>query len=88
MCSKKGRGRPTKRSIEAKKLVDAFGKLTRSEMDALETTTWSKKSACDTPTVWSIMCGNLQLKDDEKNKKWLAHIWQKNIWNVAAEVRE
>ncbi|CAM2718117.1 unnamed protein product [Rotaria socialis] len=28
-----------------------------------------------------------ELKDDEKNKKWLARIWQTNMWRVADEVR-
>ncbi|CAF1324255.1 unnamed protein product [Adineta steineri] len=84
----KGRGRPTKRPIAAEKLVKTFNTLTKSQIDALETTTWSTKSSYSTPTVWSIMCAKLTLKDNEKNKKWLAHIWQTNMWNVAAEVRK
>jgi len=34
------------------------------------------------------MCLNLKLKDNDKNKKWLAHAWQSNMWFVADEVRK
>jgi hypothetical protein len=88
MCPKRKRGRPLKRPIEAQKLIEEFSKLTKSQIDALDTTTWSKKSSSDTPTVWSIMCRNLKLKDNDKNKKWLARIWQNNMWLVVDEVRK
>jgi len=34
------------------------------------------------------MCSNLKMKDNEKNKKWLAHVWRSNMWFVADEVRK
>lgn len=77
-----------KRPVEAKKLVEAFSKLTKSQIDALDTTTWCKKLPDNNRTVWSIMCMNLKLKDNDKNKKWLAHVWQANMWLVADEVRK
>ncbi|CAF4529444.1 unnamed protein product [Rotaria socialis] len=82
------RGRPLKRPVDVDKLVGAFSKLTRSQIGALDTTTWSKKSRTSAPNVWSIMCSHLKLKDDEKNKKWLTHIWQTNMWHVTDEVRK
>jgi hypothetical protein len=88
MLPKTKYGRPRKRPVEALKLIEAFGKLTRSEFDALDTTAWSKKLPDNTKNVWSITCTNLKLKDNEKNKKWLAHVWQNNIWLVTDEVRK
>lgn len=81
-------GRPRKRPLEAQTLVEAFGKLTRTEIAALDTTAWSRKLPDNTRNVWSITCANLKLKDNDKNKKWLAHVWQSNIWLVADEVRK
>ena len=63
MYSQNRRGRPLKRPLEAQKLVEAFGKLTRSQIDELDTTTWSKRLPGNTLTVWSIMCSYLKLKD-------------------------
>jgi hypothetical protein len=81
------RGRPVKRPIEVETLIEAFGKLTRLQIDALDKTPWSRKSLDNDPNVWSIMCSNLKMKDDEKNKKWLAHVWKNNMWSIAYEVR-
>jgi len=86
--SKAKRGRPRKRSLEVQILIDAFGKLTKSQIDALDNTTWSSKSSCNTPTVWDIMCSNLKMKANGNNKKWLAHVWQSNMWSIADEVRK
>lgn len=69
------------------RLVQAFSTLTTVQIDALDTTTWSKKLPGNAPSPWSIVCKNLKLKDNEKNKKWLAHIWQTNMWLVAEKVR-
>ena len=67
MHPSKRRGRPLKRPVGVNKLVEAFSKLTRSQIGALDTTTWSKKSQTSAPNVWSIMCSHLKLKNDEKN---------------------
>ena len=82
------RGRPPKRSAEAQKLVQAFSTLTKAQIETLDTTTWSKKLPGNASTVWSIVCKKLKLKDNDKNKNWLAHIWQTNMWLVAEEVRK
>jgi hypothetical protein len=82
------RGRPAKRPLEANKLIDAFSQLTKSQLHSLDNTTWSTRSSNTAPTVWGIMCASLKLKDNEKNRKWLARVWQTNMWLVADEVRK
>lgn len=77
-----------KRPVEVQQLITAFSSLTKTEYDALDNTTWSNKSSADIPNVWSTMCSHLKLKNDDRNKKWLSHIWQTNAWTVADEVRK
>lgn len=62
--------------------------MSKIEFESLDTVTWSSASTSMSPNIWSVMCLKLEMKDNEKNKKWLSHIWQTNIWNVAGEVRK
>lgn len=69
-------------------MIETFSKLEKSELDALDITTWSKRLPNNAPNIWGIMCSHLKLKDNDKNKKWLAYIWQNNVWFVTEEVRK
>ncbi|CAF1397673.1 unnamed protein product, partial [Rotaria sp. Silwood1] len=45
------RGRPPKRSVGAQKLAQAFSTLTKAQIEALDTTTWSTKLSGNAPSV-------------------------------------
>lgn len=69
-------------------LIEAITSLTKSEIAALDVTTWSSISSSTSPNVWSVLCVKLGLASNDNNKKWLSHVWQTNMWSVADAVRK